>query len=172
VLVRLTLVALLVPAGSHAQDSQLTESKLKAAFLFNFAKYVEWPPDAFASPTTPITIGLLGDNPIAGDLETIVRDRTIDDRHIVVKAVQSVIEATNCQVLFVGNLEKEKVPQFLSGLGAARVLTVGDTEQFLEMGGMINFVKEGNKIRFQINEPAAKRAGLKVSSKLLSLAVH
>jgi hypothetical protein len=86
--------------------------------------------------------------------------------------VQSAVEATNCQVFFVGALPKEKVPQLLSDLGTAKVLTVGETDHFIDLGGMINFVKESNKIRFQINETAAKNAGLKISSKLLSLAVH
>jgi hypothetical protein len=171
-LARLMLLALLFPATAYAQDSQLTESKLKAAFLFNFAKYVEWPSDSFAGPTAPLTIGILGDNPITGDLEAIVHDRTIEERHIVIKPVQSAVEATNCQVLYVGALAKEKVPQCLSDLGSAKVLTVGDTDHFIELGGMINFVKENNKIRFQINETAAKHAGLKISSKLLSLAIH
>lgn len=164
------LVALLSVGTARGDDTQLTESKLKAAFLFNFAKFVDWPPEAFADTNSPITIGILGDNPFGGNLEAIVRDKTINSRTIVVKAVSSVAGATNCQMLFIPASARSKVPEIISGLGKSSVLTIGDTDHFLETGGMINFVKEGNKVRFQINETAAKRAGLKISSKLLSLA--
>ena len=166
-----TLLLCLFLSAAGAQDSQLTESKLKAAFLFNFAKFVEWPPAAFADANTPITFGVLGTNPFGDDLAAIVRDKTINNRSIVIKPLHSVTEATNCQVLFICASEKNKLTEIISSLGTASVLTVGDTEHFIETGGMINFVKEGNKMRFQINDTAAKRAGLKISSKLLSLAL-
>ena len=164
------LVSLLWLGTAHGEDKQLTESKLKAAFLFNFAKFVEWPPTAFADANSPLTIGILGDNPFGGDLEAIIRDKTINNRTIAIKLMRSLAEATNCQVLFISPSAKSKISEMISGLGSASVLTVGETDRFAESGGMINFVKEGNKIRFEINEVAAKRAGLKISSKLLSLA--
>ena len=166
----LMLAALLSLGTARGDDAQLTESKLKAAFLFNFAKFVEWPPTAFAATNSPITIGILGENPFGGDLEAIIRDKTINNRTIVIKPMLSITEATNCQMLFISASVKSKIPEMISGLGAATILTVGDTDRFTERGGMINFVKEGNKIRFEINDVAAKRAGLKISSKLLSLA--
>lgn len=166
------LPALLSLGTVAAQDSQLTESKLKAAFLFNFAKFVEWPPEAFAAKDTPVTIGVLGENPFGNDLAAIIRDKTINDRSIVVRPMNSVAAATNCHVLFICASEKARLPEILSSLGSASVLTVGDTEHFTETGGMINFVKQGNKVRFQINETAAKRAGLRISSKLLTLALQ
>ena len=166
----LMLAALLSLGTARGDDAQLTESKLKAAFLFNFAKFVEWPPTAFAATNSPITIGILGENPFGGDLEAIIRDKTINNRTIVIKPMLSITEATNCQMLFISASVKSRIPEMISGLGAATILTVGDTDRFTERGGMINFVKEGNKIRFEINDVAAKRAGLKISSKLLSLA--
>ena len=151
-------------------EPPLTESKLQAAFLFNFAKFVEWPPAAFAATNSPLTIGILGDNPFGGDLEAIVRDKTINNRIIIIKPMHSVAEATNCQVLFISASAKDQIPEMISSLGTASILTVGDTDRFTESGGMINFVKKENKIRFEINDAAARRAGLKISSKLLSLA--
>ncbi len=166
------LLALTLGFGTAlAQETQLTEAKLKAAFLFNFAKFVEWPPAAFAGTNTPITIGILGESSFSGDLEATVRGKTINYRAIVVKTIPSTAEATNCQVLFMAITDKIKIQQIISSLGAASVLTVGDADHFTEAGGMINFLKEGNKVRFEINEAAAKRAGLKISSKLLNLAV-
>lgn len=165
------LVALLLTYGiALAQNPPLTESKLKAAFLFNFAKFVEWPPAAFAATNSPITIGILGDNPFGSDLEDIVRDKTINNRSIVIKTLHSVTQSTNCQVLFFGTTEKKRMEEMIASLGNASILTVGDGDPFTETGGMINFIKEGNKIRFRINEVAAQHAGLKISSKLLSLA--
>ena len=165
------MLASLLSLGTAREDEPpLTESKLKAAYLFNFAKFVEWPPEAFADTNSPITIGILGENPFGSDLESIIRDKAINNRTIVIKLMRSVTEATNCQVLFISASVKNKIPEMISGLGQASILTVGDTDRFVETGGMINFVKEGSKIRFEINEAAAKRAGLKISSKLLSLA--
>ena len=164
------LASLLSLGTARGDEPPLTESKLKAAYLFNFAKFVEWPPEAFADANSPITIGILGENPFGSDLESIIRDKVINNRTIVIKLMRSVTEATNCQVLFISASVKNKIPEMISGLGQASILTVGDTDRFVETGGMINFVKEGSKIRFEINEAAAKRAGLKISSKLLSLA--
>jgi hypothetical protein len=166
----LLLVWLLSLGMARAEDTQLTESKLKAAFLFNFVKFVEWPPAAFADTNSPLTIGILGDNPFDGDLAAIIHDKTINNRTLAIKPLRSVTEVTNCQVLFICASVKTKIPETIAGLGSASILTVGDTDRFVETGGMINFVKEGKKIRFEINEAAAKRAGLRVSSKLLSLA--
>ncbi|HZL43368.1 MAG TPA: YfiR family protein [Verrucomicrobiae bacterium] len=166
----LSLAWLLTVGGGRAQETPPTEYKLKAAFLFNFAKYVEWPPAAFAEATSPMVIGILGENPFRDDLEPTIRDKTINNRPLVIKEFRSPAEATNCHILFISTSEKQRLPEILKSLHGTSVLTVGETDRFTETGGMINFVTEGNKIRFQINVEAAKSAGLKVSSKLLSLA--
>jgi hypothetical protein len=166
----LSLVWLLSVGNGRAQESQPTEYQIKAAFLFNFAKFVEWPPAAFAEATSPMVIGVLGENPFGDDLEQTIRGKTINNRPLVIKEFRSPAEATNCHVLFISTSEKQRLPEILKSLHGASVLTVGETDRFTETGGMINFVAEGNKIRFQINEVAAKSAGLKISSKLLSLA--
>ncbi len=163
---------LMVIGTSHAQDAPLSEYRLKAAFLFNFAKFVEWPPEAFATPNTPIVIGVLGDNPFGTDLEETVRNKVINGRPVVVKFPQSSDAATNCHILFISTSERKRLPEIFESLRRASVLTVSETDRFTEMGGMINFIPEGNKIRFQINDEAAKNAKLKISAKLLSLAVR
>ncbi|MDB6065275.1 MAG: hypothetical protein JWR26_1483 [Pedosphaera sp.] len=167
----LGLVWLLSPGAGDSQESQLSESKVKAAFLFNFAKFVEWPQDAFAKPESPMTIGILGESPFGSDLEAIIQNKTINDRALQIKGMRSLGEITNCHVLFISTSEKKRLSEILEGLHGASVLTVGETEGFTEAGGMINLVREGKKFRFQINSDAARKAKLKISSKLLGLAL-
>lgn len=157
---------------SFAQDSAPTEYQIKAAFLYNFAKFVQWPPQAFASPTSPIVIGVLGKNNFGDVLEKTIRGKVINDRPLQFKQFHSVKEATNCQILFISTSEKNSLPKILDDLQGASVLTVSETDHFTEAGGMINFIIEDNKIHFQINNEAAKKARLTISSKLLSLATH
>ena len=164
--------ALLLPAETGAQESPPSEYQVKAAFLFNFAKFVEWPPESFAGETSPLVIGILGDNPFGGDLERTIQNKTINNHPLVIKPLHSLAEATNCQILFINASEKKRFTEIFGSLRGTSVLTVSDTEGFTEAGGMINFVLENKKIRFQINDAAAKTARLKISSKLLSLAVH
>jgi len=169
----LSLTWLLLCSGDgRTQDAPPTEYQIKAAFLFNFARFVQWPPKAFAGATSPMIVGVLGENPFHDDLELTLRDKTVDDHPLVVKKLDSPTEATNCHILFISTSEKARLPKIINGLKGASVLTVGETDQFTENGGMINFVLQGSKIRFQINNDAAASAGLKISSKLLALAMH
>ena len=162
---------LLTPVASRAQEAQPSEYQVKAAFIFNFAKFVEWPPEVFTNASSPIVIGILGDNPFGNDFEQTIFNKRINEHPVQVKEFREPKETTNCHILFVSSSEKKRLPEILEALGRASVLTVGETEGFSEAGGVINFIKVSNKIRFQINEPAAKKSKLKVSSKLLNLAV-
>ena len=162
-------ILLLTGPGSHAQESPLTEYQIKAAFIFNFAKFVEWPKAAFAATGSPIVIGIIGENPFHDDLARTVRNKTVDDHPLVIKHFRSPSEATNCQILFISTSEKSRLAEILEALKGASVLTVGETDRFTETGGMINFFQAGTKLRFRINQEAATKAGLKISSKLLSL---
>jgi hypothetical protein len=167
----LILACLVNGTAVPAQETQPSEYQLKAAFLYNFAQFVDWPAGAFAQPTSPLVIGILGDNPFGPGLEQTVRGKTINTHPLSVREFRSLAEVTNaCQILFVSSTEKKRLPEIFAGLRGASILTVGETDRFTESGGMINFVLEGTKIRFQINDAAAKSAGLKISSKLLSLA--
>lgn len=166
----LLLSLLLIPGRGSAQQTQPSEYQVKAAFLFNFAKFVEWPAAAFADAKAPLCIGVLGDNPFGADLERSIRDKTINDRPLTMRECRTVEEGKKCHILFISASEKKRLPEIIKALEGANVLTVGETDGFTEAGGMVNFVPEGNKFRFQINDVSAKSAGLKVSSKLLSLA--
>lgn len=173
---RATLIACLSLAllllAATAQESQPSEYQVKAAFLFNFAKFVEWPPEAFEGETSPLVFGILGDNPFGDALERTIQNKTINRHSLVIKQFHSVAEVTNCHVLFVCASEKKRLAEICGGLRGTSILTVGDTEGFSEAGGMINFVFENKRIRFQINDEPAKAARLKISSKLLNLAVR
>lgn len=171
-ILHLSMALLLGAEDVRAPEAQPTEYQLKAAFLFHFAKFVEWPADAFKETSSPLVIGVLGDSPFGDDLEKTVRGKKLNDHPLAVQAFRSAGEVTNCHILFISTSERPRMPEIFQGLGRSSVLTVGETERFTESGGMINFVMEGNKIRFQINNVAAKQAGLKISSKLLSLALR
>ena len=164
-------LALLLPADASAQTSPPSVYQVKAAFLFNFAKFVEWPPESFAGETSPLVIGILGDSPFGGDLERTIQNKTINNHSLVIKQLHLLAEATNCQILFICNSEKKHFSEIIQSLRGHAVLTVSETDGFIQTGGMVNFVLEDGKIRFQINDEAAKAAQLKISSILLSLAV-
>jgi len=167
----MALSALLLPTDlSRAQNSQPGEYQIKAAFIFNFAKFVEWPASALPTPTSPIVIGVLGENPFGDTLEKTVQNKTVEDHPLQIKWFQNAADATNCHILFISASEKPRLPAIIKALNGNTVLTVADMDHFNEGGGMIAFVMEGTKIRFRINNEPAIRVGLKISSKLLSLA--
>lgn len=166
-------LGLLLAAGfGRAQVTSPSEYQLKAAFLYNFAKFVDWPPAAFADDKSPFVIGVLGASPFGNTLEQTVAGKKLNDRTIVVQAFHAVTEVTNCHILFICNSEEKNLTETLGKLNGRMILTVGETDRFIEAGGMVNFTREASKIRFQINNEVAKTARLKISSKLLSLAVQ
>lgn len=148
------------------------EYQIKAAFLFNFAKFVDWPPDAFSNAKSPIVIGILGKNVFGHYLADTIRDKAVNNRRFEFKEFTSVNEATNCQILFISPSMKDNLPAIVKGLHNSSILTVSETDEFIKDGGMINFTIEDTKIHFQISDEAARKAGLKISSKLLSLATR
>lgn len=166
------VVALLLCHGTGWGQESQPEYKFKAAYLYHFAQFVEWPAAAFAAPNSPLVIAVLGQSPFGDELEQAFRDKNINGHPLLVRAIHSPAEAlTNCHVLFISSSEKKRLPEILSSLRGASVLTVGETETFTETGGMIKFVSVEKKIKFQINDEAAKSAGLTVRAKLLNLAL-
>jgi hypothetical protein len=166
----LTLLSLLLTySRGRAQDSAPSEYQLKAAFIFNFAKFVEWPPTAFSDAKSPFVVGVLGENPFSTDLERALHDKTLNRRPMKAVECRTLEEAKKCHIVFVSASEKTRVRDILKNLGATNILTVSDAEGFIESGGMIAFYREGNKIRFEINDQTAKKAGLKIDSRLLGL---
>ena len=163
------LIFIFFRASVLAQDA-LPEYQVKAAYLFNFLKFVEWPEDAFPDPLAPIVIGISGDDPFGNALAQVIIGKTVQGRDLVIHKYHSGEDMRGAHILFIGPSEKKRLPQILSSLRGSSVLTVADTEGFLEEGGMIQFLSENNRVRFAINVDASSRAKLKMSSKLLSLA--
>ncbi len=169
----LILLAWFGSVGGRAADSQPSEYQLKAAYLYHFAQFVDWPASAFSETNSPMVIGIIGQNPFSGDLEQAVRGKAINSHPLEVKEIRTLTGTTNnCHIVFISASEKDRLAEIFTSLRGTSVLTVGETERFTEAGGMINFVTQGKKIRFQINEAATREAKLKVSSKLLNLAIR
>jgi hypothetical protein len=156
--------------GEASADQPQGEYQVKAAFLFNFARFVEWPPNASASATAPVDFCVLGDDPFGDALDRAVAGKTLNDRAMVVRRGKKVQELNGCDVLFISSSEKSRLAGILGALRAVPVLTVGECEDFAAQGGEVQFTLEDSHVRFIINVDATERAGLKVSSKLLSLA--
>jgi hypothetical protein len=151
-----------------AADEQSLEYQVKAAFLLNFTKFTEWPSSAFSDAKSPFTICVMGVDPFGSALDQIVRGETTGGHKMAVQRIKRGSRPQTCQVLFIGRTEKE-AGSVLADLGSG-VLTVGEGDSFLQAGGMISFVIENRRTRFDINSTAAENAGLKLSSRLLSVA--
>jgi hypothetical protein len=157
----------------HAQDGSVVnrEYAIKAAYLYQFGHYIQWPTDSFADEQSPFVIGVLGDDPFGGALDEIARDKKINDRRIVIKRFSSPANYSPCHLLFV--VSSADVTEKLGAIRKAQrfpVLLVGESPGFAEHGGTINLFIEQNKVRFEVNMEVAKQQQLKISSKLLSLA--
>jgi hypothetical protein len=165
----LVVLALLAWAGPEvsAQTTVSREYQVKAVFLFNFAQFVDWPPDAFASPQAPLVIGVLGDDPFDGYLDETVRGEKVNNHPLVIQRYRWVEEIKSCHILFISQSASGRLEEILARLKSRNILTVSDAEDFARRGGMIRFVTENNKIRLRINVDAAKAAELTISSKLL-----
>ncbi len=146
------------------------EQQVEAAYLFNFARYVDWPGSAFDGATAPLRICVLGDDEFVTVARTSVGDRKVAERPVTVEGRSSVSASRSCHILFIAASSRDVESEVISDLGSKSVFTVSDSEGFAEQGGVANFVRVGNKIRFEINRDAANKAGLKVSSRLLRLA--
>lgn len=156
--------------AAPVRSQSATEYQVKAAFLYNFAKFIEWPSDAFYSPEAPLILGVLGDDPFGATLDTTVRGKMANGHPLVVRRFSHVQDLRACHVLFISHSEKERLPQILGNLRGLAILTVSEVDRFSDHGGVITFFIEQNRVRFEINIATADRAGLKISSKLLSVA--
>jgi len=171
----LVLAVMLVGAiglGRAVQAAEATsvEYKIKAGYLLKFASFVEWPTNAFPSPATPIILGVLGKDPFGADLESTIGDKRVEGRALRIRRLDEGDDVTGCHILFISSSERKRLPQILDGLKNSCTLTVSEFDEFTQSGGMISFVRQENTIRFEINVEAARRAGLKLSSKLLQVA--
>jgi len=156
------------PGLQRAAAEAVLEYEVKAAFLLNFTKFTEWPAGAFANPDSPLTICILGQDPYGRALDDVVQGEQVNGHKLAVRRISENPEPQACQVVFIGNGEKE-IRRILGGLGRG-VLTAGEGRDFIRDGGIIAFVLENRRVRFDINQSAAEAAGLKLSSQLLSVA--
>lgn len=159
----------LIPQSRTLAAEETLEYQVKAAFLLNFTKFIDWPAAAFAQPDSPVSICILGEDPFGPALDQIVAGEVVNGRKVAAERIKRAPASRSCQVLFVAKSEKGGA-KLLSGLGPG-VLTVGEGESFLREGGMIAFVLDNRRVRFEINQTVAENAGLKLSSKLLNVAI-
>jgi len=153
--------------GARAQSS--LEYEVKAAFLFNFVQFVEWPGETMRAGE-PFRICLVGENPFGGLLARTVAGEQAAGRPIEIESIAADAPPSRCQVLFVPRTLAARAPTILRTVGTLPILTVGESARFLEAGGLVNFVVEGGHVRFDINAEAAAARGLRISSKLLRVA--
>jgi len=145
------------------------EYEVKAAFLYNFAKFIEWPPGTFHDENSPINLCLTDGSSFRGALEAI-QGKTVKGRKIAIRTAGTDGTAA-CQILFIPSSDMTQVGEILDSVKSRGILTVGEEKGFAQLGGIISFVLIGNKISFEINIDAAKRSGLEISSQLLKLAI-
>jgi hypothetical protein len=159
-------------AVENRQDPSQTlpEYTLKAGFLFNFAKYVDWPAEAFEKPGTPITIGIVGTDPFGEDLERMLKNKTVKNRTFAVQRFREPSGIQRCHILFVPRSEKEHFPEILKQIESWPVLTVGEDEGFSRAGGTTNILIEKEKPRLEVNPDAAEKAKLTIDAKLFKAA--
>jgi len=169
-LVAASLAGLVVYSLAAAQSEQPSEYQVKAAFLFNFTKFVEWPEGSFEDAQAPIVVGIIGDDPFGNDLERIIAGQKVQGRSLVIRRERWGDDLRRCHVLFVSASEHGHSSRILGSVQSGGVLTVSDMEGFAEAGGVIEFLTEQNRVRFIVNLDAANQSKLRVSAKLLALA--
>ncbi len=159
----------LAAATPAAPDRPPTEYEVKAAYIYYFAKFVNWPEGAFPSRNTPIIIGISGDGEFAALLTAIVKDKTIQEHPISVRLLKSAADIQGCHIMYVGSSELKRSKPMMDSLRGQPTLTVTEADASYASKGIINLFMEGGKVLFEVDIPAAERARLQISSKLLRL---
>lgn len=147
-----------------------TEYQIKAKYLYNFTRYVNWPKEAFTDSVSPFIIGIIGQDPFGVNLEKTVEGKKINSRTFLIKRFQSAKNLEYCHILFIGISDREHHHQILDTIQGLSILTVGSRVKFAQDGGIINFIKKKKRIRFEINTKMARESGLRISTKLLKMA--
>jgi hypothetical protein len=169
-LTRLTFAIVVGATCILSLRGQMNEYQVKALFLYNFARYVEWSPQRFKAPNDPIVICILGQNPFGSALDEAVAGKLVEGRPFVVRKISDIQPADSCSILFVNSSDRKRFRSIAGRIKGSGVLTVGEMHGFTSDGGVINFRLEDGKVRFEIDVDAAAREHLHISSKLLSLA--
>ncbi len=162
-------VAGLALGFARAEAPRYDENQVKAAYLFNFTRFVEWPTNSFAEAETPLIIGILGDDPFREALEKTVRGEKVKGHPLAVRSSRKIEDLKSCHVIFVDKTQKPQMQQILATLRDCPVLTVGEIDGFAQRGGIINMIKQEKRIGFEINNEAARRQGIKIGSQLTEL---
>lgn len=155
--------------NTGTEKTKHAEYQVKAAYLYNFAKFVEWPAEMFADKSLPFGICIFGKDPFGNAIDTI-KDKTVNGRNLEIKQYSGGEDVTACHIMFISPSEKKNLEGILEKIKDMHILTVSDMEGFADRGGMINLNKVEKKIRLEINIDAAKQSGLRMSSKLLKIA--
>ena len=157
-------------ARTAVAQEQTSEYRVKAAFLLNFAKFVEWPAEALGKVTDPINVCVFGQDPFQGELEQVIHNKTVNNRALAARRISTPAEARACHIVFISSLEKARSRELLAALRDASALTVGEDPEFARSGGMITFVIDDDRVRFDINLGRAAAARVRISAKVLSVA--
>lgn len=170
---RLAGLAALAVAGSAtaAWCGEAQDYSVKAAFLYRFASFVQWPAQAFADPAAPLTLCVVGHDPFGHTIDRTVRGQTVAARPVVVRRMTVVTAGAGCHIAYLGGSEEQSPLEAVTALAAAPVLTVTDSAA-PDNRGAVNFVVQGGRVRFQIDQRQAAHSGLSISSKLLNLALE
>ena len=150
-----------------AAQGKPTQYDVKAAYLYNFGKFIRWP----SAPSDSFNICILGDNPFGDGLANLVKGETLNGQRVEVKRINAAQSASGCSIVYVSSSEQGHTTEITTALAAQHALTVSDIPHFIDKGGMIGFVSDGGRIRFEVNQKAAQNAGLTLSSELLKVAV-
>ena len=170
-LLAIAIASVLVgPSWLHAQRSSPSEYEVKAAYLYDFGKFVTWPANAATGDGFPICV--LGEDPFGATFDATIAGENINGKKVVVNRIAKPQEAVSCRILFISASEEKQLKDILSTLDKTSVLTVSDISQFTRRGGMIQFVIDANRVRFEVNVATAQRAGLTLSSQLLKVAIN
>jgi hypothetical protein len=169
----LTTSLLLAGGGERTRAQTIAdEYRVKAAFIFHFAQLVDWPPEVQTGTDNSLFLCTLGDDPFQGALEETMAGKVVGNRMVRIRHLGESKDMQACQILFLSKAQSKRLPVLVTNLHNAPVLTVGESAGFLDAGGMIDFLLEENKVRFDINLDAAESAGLKIGSRLLIMADH
>lgn len=166
-LVVVSIIYLASVSTTFAQKGN--EYQVKAAFLYNLARMVEWPSDGLVRANIPVTFCFFGED-FFGDTLDSIKNKTVKNRPLFLKKNVSLMELGQCDLLFISRSESRRLPSILAYVEKLPVLTVGDTNGFAELGGMVNLMTQGSRIQIEVNLRATKEVGLKISSRLLTLA--
>lgn len=154
---------------ASAGHGQADEYQLKAAYIYNFAKFVDWPPQAFDNPMQPLLFCVLGQSALSDPLRDALAGKVVDQRSLSFRLLTDAKQAGRCHVLFISASDKKHLRQTLDEIKSLPILTAGDADDFTSEGGIVRFVLEEGRVRLEFNLDAADSAKLRISSKLLSL---